>query len=84
MVKNGSVAKLKQTSLTFTTGYVHNKKKQKKAKVDLNDYQDRVCPQLSKDYLDNPFYKESVSELDKWICMLNVYYFQQGQLTSLS
>ena len=38
MVKNGSVAKLKQTSLTFTTGYLQNKRSQAKAKTELNDF----------------------------------------------
>lgn len=98
MVKNGNVAKLKQTSLNFTTGYILNSsnmhhqkqsarpfwniqsKKNEKTKVELNDFQDKVCHELSKDYLDNAFYKESVNELDKVIGMLNFYYFKINQL----
>lgn len=80
MIKNGNSAKLKQTSLQFTTG-VQVSSKNKTKKISYNDYQGKICPQLSRDYLDSDFYNNTCTELDQVLKLLNVYYFEQPQTT---
>jgi hypothetical protein len=85
MIKNGTITKLKQTSMVFQTGRIekvsqkgadHSKVKRKEEVV-KNDLQDKICPSISSNYMDssNSFFMDQMGLLDNIIKLLNQGYF---------
>lgn len=105
MVKNGTITKLKQTSMNFVTGKTEKvkvkraptataggtdqTKLKRKEEIVKNDLNDKVCSQLSKDYMDknSEFFMEQMGLLDSIVRLLNQAYINpsaQGFLKNSS